>query len=849
MSYCGFSVHAPSVLWLDLLDTQDKEGRAERLRHIGYEEARIVAAVGGNCLRVFYCLSDICSTLSELPLGLDILPAGLFDGAWHLLEREKKLAVVSRVADFVWKLADKVNALPSNGDGLFFDDLDSYLGGIQLFNEASNSGPRVRVLLTNVSLPPRPIIEAPANQELNFAGLPFTFEDLYGRYCEITIAVARRLVRRYTPSDSGKESLIVAFEINNEPDYEWLPDELRIEKSENREASPVEKYITELFQPQIPSESACHRYAERTPWNGFQEQSGNWSSARSSLVSMLEYDWGPKYDWYLKCYGTFAKHFSFAITDEGRHLGRTFEIISAGVTHNNIDFLIRLHRIEPEAFSFCTAIAFHPYHWPEHNIHDTRFRDRRDYSDWESQPPRTFASHYFKCFDFFKTILALPGEAAAMISGKKIWLTEFGIGTKLYGEYNATGWKFVPFTRPRRMPPDALPKESAVWEDIWEQFFNQVPPEFLKQLGVQGMFFYTLREASGPGLDKHDDDRTNFALIRRNGLPRMNTATFTRLQQFMQGFTGVAGTDAVPFKLTSSWTRWRDHSTTLLRSEPWKTTPCPESVLKCLSMLSAEEKTFLYWTTKEYFAGKGAIIDAGCFVGGSTVAFAAGLEEVWPEPQYTIDSFDIFVADEYMRTWYFDPQGLQTEGPRFRNIFDMNTAAFRHRLRVHDGDIAAAHFDDRPVEILFLDICKSWATNDYCARTFFPRLIPGRSLVIQQDFFHNWEFWIAILMELFWDRFDYIGFVPHNTAVFRLKAAIRADEIPQLRSLGFERLEELMIRQAERYDGYQKAMLLTALAGLYLEFERRNLAEAAASRASALCPHFLVTEARKQMAI
>ena len=68
--------------------------------------------------------------------------------------------------------------------------------------------------------------------------------------------------------------------------------------------------------------------------------------------------------------------------------------------------------------------------------------------------------------------------------GKKLWLTEFGIGYKLLGAYNEPIWKYTPFIRPRGMPASALPRESRVGEDSWDAFLATVKPGELKALGV-----------------------------------------------------------------------------------------------------------------------------------------------------------------------------------------------------------------------------------------------------------------------------------------------------------------------------------------------------------------------------
>ena len=851
MRYCGFSVHGVSALFHELADTPSGEPRAERLRSLGQEEARLTSTSGGNLLRIFYSFGDLCSTLTDMYLGLDMLPRN-YEGPWHRLMVKEKLRIVSETAAFTWALSAKITDIPENGDGLNLQDIDAYLEGVRTFNCTQTDEPnRVRVMLTSVVFPPRQILEMPVQDDLRNAGLSFSFDDFFGVYTGICSKISRCLVTRYV-SPPGEDPLVVAFELPNEPDYEWLPDEQRIEKSRSPDTQPVNKYITELHGPQIPHFSPPPAYAETTPWGGFQAQRGPWPEASGERVSVLSYDWGPKFDWYVGCFARFAMHLSFAISDQRDRLGRELDVLSGGVTHNNVDFLIRMYRAEPNAFSFCTGLAFHPYHWPDYDIYDHSFKDRQDFSQWRLSTPREFAQKYFKCFDFFKVVRELIDDASgdyAGFAGKSLWLTEFGLGSKLWGAYNETNWEHVPFIRREDMAAERIPRQSVIWEDNWRAFFNQITPSMLKGLDVRGMCFYALRETPRPGLDKHDDDRTNFAFLRRDGFPRIAPEVFDTLRRFMGEFTGRKFLGEPSFTLTPAWTRWKDFSTSLLKSEPWLDVKPPVSVLETLSMLTEEEKTFLYWLTRDYYQGRGAIVDAGCFAGGSTLAMAMGLKRTWPEETYKLDSFDIFLTDDYMREWYFERHNRKTEGNRFRNIFDENICDVREKVRVHDGDISTFPWDGRPVEILFLDVCKAWEINDYCTRSFFPKLIPGHSIVVQQDFFHNWEFWIIITMELFQDRFEYIGYAPWNTAVFRSIAQIEADEVPrELRSLGLPKLAALLERHIERYDDpYLKAMLTTGLARLYQDFNETASAEHAAAAALGLSDHWLVVEALRQM--
>ena len=121
----------------------------------------------------------------------------------------------------------------------------------------------------------------------------------------------------------------------------------------------------------------------------------------------------------------------------------------------------------------------------------------------------------------------------ATFGSKRLWISEFGLGTKKLGAYNAQHKQFTQFIRCRGERELREGLRSVVWEDLWDAFLEQVTPGFLCDNGVEAMFIYTLREAGVPGFDKHDDDRGNFALVTRGGRSRMEASTAERLGRFL----------------------------------------------------------------------------------------------------------------------------------------------------------------------------------------------------------------------------------------------------------------------------------------------------------------------------
>ena len=78
-----------------------------------------------------------------------------------------------------------------------------------------------------------------------------------------------------------------------------------------------------------------------------------------------------------------------------------------------------------------------------------------------------------------------------------------------------------------------------------------------------------------------------------------------------------------------------------------------------------------------------------------------------------------------------------------------------------------------PIEILFLDILKTQAIGDFAARHFFTRLLPGVSIVVEQDYFSAEAPWLSCLYEHFAAHLEYLGEI-QSSAVFRCVTSIPA---------------------------------------------------------------------------
>jgi cephalosporin hydroxylase len=254
-----------------------------------------------------------------------------------------------------------------------------------------------------------------------------------------------------------------------------------------------------------------------------------------------------------------------------------------------------------------------------------------------------------------------------------------------------------------------------------------------------------------------------------------------------------------------------------LRTGLWKTRERPAACAVIPTMLLDDELRLLEFAAEDFYTGAGIIVDAGCFLGGSTVALASGLQKNRATPTFNqpavIHSFDLFKIEDWTRGIYF-PEKSEA-GDCFRGAFDENIADFSPLIAVHHGDITKAQWPLDPVEILFIDVAKHWTICDWITEHVFPRLIPGKSLVIQQDYlYHHWVSWLHITMEFYSDHFEILCDTEHNSVAFLFTKPFADGDIrPNL--VGEMPLAEkiaLMDRAAARFEGHKAELVQSAKA-------------------------------------
>ena len=192
------------------------------------------------------------------------------------------------------------------------------------------------------------------------------------------------------------------------------------------------------------------------------------------------------------------------------------------------------------------------------------------------------------------------------------------------------------------------------------------------------------------------------------------------------------------------------------------------------SMLSYEESQLYHWlgTTAQGF---GATVDLGAFAGGSAARLLSGLSGGLSEGgrPHHLHGYDHFTADAAARARHLSPGGVAlTDQNDILPLVNHLLQPWAGQYTLHRGDIATQVWTGGPIEILAIDAAKNTATADHIAATFFPALVPGRSIVVHQDFLHARQPWLCVQMQLLAAHFVPLAQVAEDCVVFLHTAAV-----------------------------------------------------------------------------
>lgn len=100
--------------------------------------------------------------------------------------------------------------------------------------------------------------------------------------------------------------------------------------------------------------------------------------------------------------------------------------------------------------------------------------------------------------------------------------------------------------------------------------------------------------------------------------------------------------------------------------------------------------------------------------------------------------------------------------PHFLENLGLHSA----RARPTKGDLLKTTWTAGPIELLFIDAAKSAGLMHHICREFFPALVPGRSVVVEQDYISAECPWIHLAHEALSDYFEVVDSPFGGTVAF-----------------------------------------------------------------------------------
>lgn len=216
-------------------------------------------------------------------------------------------------------------------------------------------------------------------------------------------------------------------------------------------------------------------------------------------------------------------------------------------------------------------------------------------------------------------------------------------------------------------------------------------------------------------------------------------------------------------------------------ARPWKTVTDADlgAAASVPTMLTLEESLLYHWLGRRV-QGDGAVVDLGAYAGGSAARLLSGL--VLEGRGNTVHSYDRFRSSRAFWARFMPDEPLPaTDDADLLPVVRRHLAPWDGQVVLHVGDIGEELWSEGPVEILSVDAAKGSAMADHIAAQFFPALVPGRSILVQQDYLMAVQPWLCAQMVGMRDCFLPLVQVPKVGMVFLCVAAVTAETLDAAR--------------------------------------------------------------------
>lgn len=181
----------------------------------------------------------------------------------------------------------------------------------------------------------------------------------------------------------------------------------------------------------------------------------------------------------------------------------------------------------------------------------------------------------------------------------------------------------------------------------------------------------------------------------------------------------------------------------------------------------------LFYLAQKHALPGQEVVDAGAFTGGSARGLAAGLASRPDRHEFLkrVHSFDRFeVTSPLYKRLLLDTAEI---GDSFLPHYLHNVRPWADYVNVYPGDFTKIAWLGHPISILFCDICKTPALDRHMWHEFATAMVPGTSIMVQQDFIHIQAPFVHVALGHFHDHFDFLG-IFGSSLVLRYREEITA---------------------------------------------------------------------------
>jgi hypothetical protein len=215
------------------------------------------------------------------------------------------------------------------------------------------------------------------------------------------------------------------------------------------------------------------------------------------------------------------------------------------------------------------------------------------------------------------------------------------------------------------------------------------------------------------------------------------------------------------------------------------------------ALITPDEAAFCEESAAAFVGKAGAIVDLGCWLGGTSVALARGLMKIENAAKKdTVLGLDLFLWEQWMPAGvaYCVYQPGDSFLPEARRLTRDHGGG---KIELIHADLTTYDWTGGPIKILLVDAMKSETLTRRIGKSFYPSLRTG-ALLIHQDFKHFHTSWIHLLQFALREYFRLHRIVPNSSTVaFEVVKAIPAEAVA--RAMKFDTLSDDEIDECFRY--------------------------------------------------